>query len=347
MKAARLVLAASVAFALAGCGEKKPVLHVFNWGDYLSPDLVQRFEREQGCRVVVDIFDSNESMLAKLQAGATGYDVIVPSSYMVRIMEREGMLQPLDHSLLPNLEHIDPVYLSETAFDKEMAHSVPYMMAPTALAYIEGKVEAPEPSWRMLNRPELKGRVTILDDARETIGAALKALGHSLNTLDDAELEAARDLVIEWKQHIAKFESDQYRAGLASEEFLLVHGYSGDLFQAQESNEDIVIVVPGEGTSISCDDLVIPAGAPRPDLAHAFINFLCDPEVAAENMEHIYYLAPNTGAYELVSEELRAEPAIFIDPLVRGRSEVIEDLGPEGNAKYAAIWDQIKAAPAR
>ena len=347
-----IVSTAAVAAALftgvSGCGgDSKPVLHVFNWDDYLNPELVTRFEEEFDCRVEIDTFDSNESMLAKLKAGSGGYDLLVPSSYMVKILQRENMIQPLDHAKLPNLEHVDQDYLRALAFDKEMAVSVPYMMSPTGIGYVEGSVENPSASWRMLDRPELKGRITLLNDVRETMGSALKALGYSLNSVEEAELEAAKNLVIQWKQHIAKFESDQYNSGLASGEFLLCHGYAGDLFQAQAENENVVVVVPEEGTSIACDDLCIPTGAPNPDLAHAFINFLCDPEVAAENTEYIYYLAPNSGAYDLMSEEIKNEPAIFINRTVLGKSEMIDDLGEEGNAKYAKLWDEIKAAPVR
>lgn len=327
------------------CGEKKQILHVFGWDDYIKPELLEQFEKENACRIQLDIFDSNEAMLAKLKAGATGYDVLMPTSYMVKILDREGMISELDHNKIPNLKNIDPVYLSETAFDKTMRVSVPYMYAPTGIGYVEGKVENPKASWSLLDTPALRGRITLLNDSRETIGAALKALGYSLNTLDDGEIAAARDLVIRWKQNIAKFESDQYNAGISSGEYLICHGYSGDLFQAKELNEAIVIVIPEEGTSLACDDLVIPTTANNPDLAHAFINFLCDPGVAAENTEYIYYLAPNRAAYELLSEEIKNEPAIFIDPVVRGKSEMIDDLGPEGNAKYNSAWELIKAAP--
>ena len=337
--------AGSLFFALTGCGEKKPVLHVFNWDDYLKPELITRFEKETGCRVVIDTFDSNESMLAKLKAGGGGYDILVPSSYMVKILDREGMLRPLDHSKLPNLEHVDREYLEKMAFDKEMKVSVPYLMAATGIGYIDGKVDSPVASWTMLDRPELKGRITLLNDVRETIGAALKFLGYSLNTTDDAQLQEAKEIVIRWKKHIAKFESDQYNAGLASGEFLLCHGYSGDLFQAQEEKEEVVVIIPEEGTSIACDDLCIPKDAPNPDLAHAFINFLTEPAIAAENTEYIYYLAPNSSAYKLMSEDIRNEPAIFIDRAVFGKSEMIDDLGAEANKKYANLWDEIKAAP--
>ena len=337
--------AGSLLFALSGCGEKKPVLHVFTWDDYLKPELITRFEKENGCRLAIDTFDSNESMLAKLKAGGGGYDILVPSSYMVKILDREGMLQPLDHARLPNLEHVDREYLEKMAFDKEMKLSVPYMMAATGIGYVDGKVENPTASWTLFDRPELKGRITLLNDVRETTGAALKLLGYSLNTTDDAQLQQAKDIVIRWKKNIAKFESDQYNAGLASGEFLLCHGYTGDLFQAQEENEKVVVIVPQEGTSIACDDLCIPKDAPNPDLAHAFINFLTGPAVAAENSEYIYYLAPNTSAYELLSDDIKNEPAIFIDREIFGKSEVVDDLGEEGNKKYAKLWDEIKAAP--
>lgn len=341
----RLLLAAASLFFAAACAEQKPVLHVFNWDDYISPGLVTRFEEEQGCRIVMDTFDSNESMLAKIKAGATGYDILVPSSYMVKILDREGMLQPIDHARIPNLAHVDDSYLRDNAFDKTMRVSVPYMMAATGVGYLGDKVENVEESWSVFDRTDLKGRVTLLNDVRETIGAALKMLGYGLNTLDDAELAQAKDVVIRWKKQIAKFESDQYDSGLASGEFLLAQGYVGDLLQAAEENENIVTFVPAEGSSIACDDLVIPKDAPNPDLAHAFINFLCDPEVAVENVEYIYYLAPNKTAYPLLSEDIRGEPALFLDPALRAKCEMVDDLGEEGNRKYAKLWDEIKAAP--
>lgn len=333
---------------LAACGEKKPALHVFTFDDYINPELIPEFEAKHGCRVVIDTFDSNEAMLAKIQAGASGYDILVPSSYMVKILDKQGMIQLLDHAKLPNVkQHIDPEFLRDHSFDKEMRISVPYMFAATSFAYLADKVENVEPSWKVFDRADLKGRMTLLNDMRETIGAALKSLGHSLNTTDDAHLQAARDVVIGWKKNIAKFESDQYRAGIASGEFVLVHGYTGDLLQSQESNDQVTIVIPQEGTSIACDDLVIPKDAPNPDLAHAWINFLCDPDVAARNVGYVYYLSPNKTSYDKLDPEIRNDPTIFLERDVLAKSEIIDDLGEEGNAKYVKIWDQIKAAAAQ
>lgn len=335
------LLAAS--FLFASCGAKKPELHLYTWDDYLNPDLIAKFEEEFNCRLVIDIFDSNEAMFAKLKAGATGYDVLVPSSYMVKVLAREGMIAALDKAKLPNLKHVDPEYLANLAFDKEMKWSVPYMLAPSGIAYVSDRVENPEASWRIFGRTELKGRMTLLNDSREAIGAALKTLGFGINTTDPAQIAAARDLVIAWKKNLAKFETDQYDSGLASAEFFVSQAYAGDAFQAQEDNEKIEFILPAEGTSVACDDLVIPKDAPNPELAHAFVNFITDPANAAVNMEYIYYLAPNKTAYDLVSKEFREIDALFLDAATMERCEVIDDLG-ENNKLYQDAWDLIRAA---
>jgi spermidine/putrescine transport system substrate-binding protein len=224
-----------------------------------------------------------------------------------------------------------------------MKHSVPYMISYTGLAFLRSRVTNAEPSWALLDRPDLKQRITMLNDMRETIGAALKSLGYSLNTTNDADLAAAKEVVLRWKQNLAKFENEQYKSGLASGEFLLVHGYSGDILQAQAENPDIEFILPREGFSIACDDMVIPKQAREVALAHAYINFMHDPAVAAQNTEFVQYLCPNTGGYKLLSEETRANPAIFPAPEVRVRGEVLDDLG-EANAKYVKVWDEIKGA---
>ena len=235
-------LAAALA-ALCGCAEKKPVLHIYTWSDYIKPELVQQFERENNCKVVVDTYASNEEMYAKLKAGATGYDLLFPSSYMVKIMHDQGMLQKLDLDRIPNRGNIDPAYM-KLAFDQAMDHSVPYTVTITCLGYLGSKVPDFKPTWGMLDRTDLKGRMTMLNDHREVIGVALKYLGYSLNTLNDDELAQAKEVVLRWKKNLAKFENEQNKTGLASGEFLLVHGYSGDLMLVQSENPDIQIAVP-------------------------------------------------------------------------------------------------------
>jgi spermidine/putrescine transport system substrate-binding protein len=224
-----------------------------------------------------------------------------------------------------------------------MAHSVPYTFAYAAIAVRKDKIKDAEASWAMFDRTALAGRVTLLDDMRESIGAALKSLGHSINTRDDAQLAAACDVLIRWKKNIARFDNEGYKAGIDSAEFHLVHGYSGDLFQVQMENPKVEILIPREGVTIGCDEMVIPKTAKQADLAHAFINFLLDPSIAAENMEWIGYYCPNKPALEKVSLAFLQNPAITIPADLQAKCEVIEDLGPD-LAKYTRVWDQVKAA---
>jgi spermidine/putrescine transport system substrate-binding protein len=253
-----------------------------------------------------------------------------------------GLLQPLDHSQLPNLANVDKDYLSQ-ALDPEMKISAPYMMAPTVVAYLKSRVADAEPTWNLFLRDDIKGRATLLDDMREVLGAALLTLGHSLNSVDPAELDAAAELAIRWKANIAKFENEQYKSGIASGEFFLVQGYAGDLITVQEENEDMEIVIPQEGAAFSCDDLCIPKTAKNTELAHAFINHLCDAKVAAENMEWIGYRAPNTAAYAHLSEEFRASEILFPPAELFAKCAPIGYLGDD-LPLWTAAWERVKNA---
>ena len=357
MRKSVLVLSAAAALLVAGCGSSKPELHLFTWTDYIDPELVERFEKENGCRVVIDVFDSNESMLAKIDAGASGYDVLFPSSYMVAKLARDGKLDEIDHSRLSTLGNIDPDYRA-SSLDPSMKFGIPYMVTYTGIAYRDDLLDgdkAPAHSWSVFaDRPDLKGRMTLLADMRETLGAALLFHGHSLNTTNEAELAEARDTVIKWKRNIAKFESEQFKTGVAGGEFLLVHGYSGDIGQVQLDAEGeiapdrnhVAFFLPEEGFSLSCDEMVIPKTAPNKDLAYRFIDFIHQPDVAAQNMQYTVYWCPNAPAKEILREEapeMVANPTIFPDPETLKRGEVIDDLG-ENLALYTKVWDEILAA---
>jgi spermidine/putrescine transport system substrate-binding protein len=337
--------AALAAASFPACSSKsstKKTLNVFTWADYLSDAAKTGFEKANGCTVVIDTFDSNEAMLAKLDAGATGYDVLIPSSYTVQALRRKNVLLPLDRPKIPNLANIDPAHLAKSA-DPEMAFSVPYMAAPTCLAYLASKVADPEKSWSILDRADLKGRITLLDDMREVLGAALKFLGHSLNSTDPTQLAAARDVAIRWKANIAKFENEQYKTGIASGEFHLVQGYAGDLLQAAAENADMRIFIPREGTAFSCDDLCIPKTAREPALAHAFINYLAAADVSAENMQWIGYRAPNSAAYPLLPAAFRANETLFPPADLYAKCESIADLADK-LPLWTAEWDKVKDA---
>jgi spermidine/putrescine transport system substrate-binding protein len=326
---------------VSGCSEGKHVLHVYNWSDYMAPEVVRSFEERFACSVILDFYDSNEALYAKLKAGAGGYDVIFPSSYMVKVMSGQGMLRELDHSLLPNLAHLDPEYL-RFAGDPAMKYSVPYMIGTTGIGFLRSRVPDFRPSWKMFGNPAYAGRMTLLNDMREVIGIGLLTLGHSMNSVDENELAEAERLLLDWKQNIAKFESEQYKNGLVSGEFLLVQGFSGDLMQVMEENEDIAYVIPEEGTSLYADEMAIPQAATEVELAHQFINYLHTPEIAAAHTQAVYFLCPNRSSYPLLPAEIRENPSIFIPPEILARCDVARDLGPD-NVKYTRVWDRVKA----
>lgn len=340
----RLVATAAVAslelLAATSCGSKKPTLYLYNWDAYLDPELVATFEEAQGCRVVQDVFDSNEMLEAKMKGGAADYDVVFPSSYFAARMFEQGLLQKLDRAKLPNLKNVDAAVLAKVP-DPEMAYSVPYMMGCSGLAYLKSQVPSFEPSWTMLARADLQSRTTLLNDIRETLGAALKTLGYSNNSADPEELKKAARLVLEWKKVAAKFDNEQYKNGIASGEFKLVHGYVCDLLQVAGENEDIAVVLPREGTQLAVDLMVIPAKSRNPELAHAFINFIHEPENAAANTEWVMSMCPNSASYDIIDPEVRANKAIFPDADVMAKSELLRDVGAAIET-YNRLWDAIK-----
>lgn len=338
--AALSVFAAALAVATTSCGSKKATLYIYNWCDYLSEDVKTAFEKEYNCRVVQDIFDSNEMLEAKLKAGASDYDIVVPSSYAAGKMFQQGMLQKIDSSRLANFKNLDPEVLAKLP-EGMIEYAVPYTMSYTGIAYLKSKVADFEPTWKMFEREDLKNRFTLLNDYRETIGSALKSLGYSANTTNPDELEAAAKKALEWKALAAKFDNEQYKQGIASGEFYLVHGYVGDLLQVQEDNDDIGIEIPREGTQISIDMLAIPSGARNVDLAYAFIDFVNRPENAALNTEFTCYQCPNVPSYEMLPAEVRENPAIFVDAETLSHSELLRDLG-EAQPLYNRLWETIK-----
>lgn len=335
--------AALAGTSLSGCKKNDSlVLRIYTWADYISPKLIQQFESENNCKIQIDTFDSNESLYAKLSAGASGYDLLTPSSYMAKTLMRENKILPLEAAKIPNLKHIDRDYL-QRALDPEMKYSVPYLMACTCLAWLNSKVKDPIASYGMFDRNNLKGRITLLDDMREVLGAALRSIGFSLNSKNPAELALARDVVIRWKWNIAKFDSEQYKGGISSGEFFLVQGYAPDLLQVADENSDITVKIPEEGSAFSCDDFCIPSDSKQVELAYQFINFITEPANAAVNMLAIASRAPNSSAYSLLSEDFRGNETLFPNPEVFAKCEPIDDLG-DALALWSKAWDEVKSA---
>ena len=340
LKIASLVLGALV---FVGCGPTKPILHLYTWSDYLDPELVAAFEKANNCRVMIDTFDSNETMYAKVLAGSSRYDIIFPSSYQISLMAKNNMLLQLDKSKLPNVAaHFDETY-KNTILNPEMTYNVPYAITFTGIAYRKDKTGGAEISWASFDDPAFKGRSSLLNDFRETIGAALKSLGYSLNSTNPEELQKACEVVLRWKKNIAKLDNEQYKTGIASGEFVLGHGYSGDIAQVMiEDPVNIGFAFPKQGFTAACDEMVIPKGAKEVALAHTFINFIYDPDNASKNIQYICTVMPNKDAIARLPEKFRSNPAIIPPAEVLSKAEVLKDLGA-ANALYSKVWDTIKA----
>ncbi|HEY9783839.1 MAG TPA: spermidine/putrescine ABC transporter substrate-binding protein [Candidatus Obscuribacterales bacterium] len=338
----------------------KNQLNVYSWADYLHPDVIPEFEKETGIRVVYDTFASNEALLAKLQAGASDYDIVVPTGYMLRQLVKMKLLSGIDHERLRNIGNIME-HFRNPAYDRGLSYSVPYTWGTTGIAYnaqaIEGVLVrqafeeqilyvsgARTPAdWDVFWDRRLKQRITLLDDARETIGLALKRRGYSYNTRDEAAIRAAIVDLTEQKPLTMCYTSDQVITQLASGDSWLSLVYSGDAYQARKENEYLKYVIPLSGTSIWTDNLCIPKLAPHPENAYKWIDFILRPEIGASIANFTRYATPNQKAVPLVSEELRQDRNLYLSEQVMMRCEEIGDVGPAIRL-YDQMWTELKCS---
>ncbi len=321
---------------------------LYTWVEYIDPELKDRFEQECGVQVIETNFDSNETLLATLQAGGGGYDVIVPSDYMVQIMVDEGMLMELDFSLMPNTQNMvaESVY---QYFDPEQKYTVPYFFGTSGFAVDTNVIAEPVASWAMMFEPDPEwcGKISMLDDQRETLGAALMYLGYSINSTDPAQLEEAKQLLIAQAECVLAYDSQTNDDLIISGETVLGHMWTGDALLAgwpdAGGRDGIVYVIPAEGCTIWQDNMAIPVGASSPYTAHIFINFLNQPEVAAQNAEWVGYGTPNEAAKEFIDPEILADESVYPPDDVMARLQWIEDVG-DALELYDRIWTEFKAA---
>lgn len=322
----------------------KGELRIFNWSDYIPEEVLTQFEKRYDVRIIYDTFESPEAMMAKLQAGGVrDYDLVVPPDYYVAEMARAGLIQPLDHDRLPNLKNLYPEFQSPD-YDPGNRYSVPYQWGTTGIAYRASEVKQPVDSWGVFFDPKrYQGPFLLLDEMRETVGAALKYLGYSLNDTDPAHLEEAKQLIIDAKHRGLGFaDSVEARSRLLAGDAVVVHNYSGDIFQIQGEDEDIVYVIPKEGGTIWMDAVAIPASAPHPDLAYTFLNFILEPKVAAAISNYNNYASPVKAAEPYLDPHLLGNPAVYPPSEVRARLEFIHDVGP-ALPLFDRIWTEIKA----
>ena len=356
LTAQALAAAAASGFVPAEGGDGG-TLHIYTWSDYISPDVLENFEKALGVKVAIDTFDSNEAMYAKLKAGGTGYDLIMPSSYQIATMAREGMIDKLDHSKIPNVvKNFDPSFAMQI-LDPSFTYSAPYAVTYTGFAYAKDKVPegADVNSWSILANEALKGRISLLDDMREVIGAGLMYLGYSVNSENPAEVDAAVEQVLKWRQNVRKFDAESYKTEVASGATWLGQGYSTDVTQVIVGDEeagapardDIGFALPKEGFVISFDEMVVASGAKRKDLAYAFINYIYDGDVAAANMDYICGPNPVRPGIELLDDDYRSLIVLDAEMLRGGQILKSFDGRPEVQEMYNKAWDRIKATEAK
>jgi spermidine/putrescine transport system substrate-binding protein len=341
-KLAKLCLFATcwlLAFILTSChSSSKPTLYIFTWSDLFKPELIAQFEKQFNCHLVIDTYDSNESMYAKLKLSSVNYDIIFPSNYYIEILHKQQMIQAIDPAKAPNIYHLDPKYFKLV----DPLPAVPFIVSFSGLAYRKDKVTVADPSWDIFARSDLKGRMTMLNDSREAIGAALRYLGYSINSRSASEVAKAGDLLLGWRKNLAKFESEQYKNGLASGEFIVVQGYSIDIMQVITENPEVAFVYPKEGAIMSIDSMAIPASAQNVELAHQFINFMLETQVALDNVLYTNSLVPLLPLYDQLDAAKRKDPILFPSDQELQKMELLEDL--QGDVQlYYKVWDKVKA----
>jgi spermidine/putrescine transport system substrate-binding protein len=318
-------------------------LNIYSWPDYLHPGAIPEFEKRYGIKVVYDTVSSNEALLAKLQAGASTYDIVVPTSYTVTKLRKLKLLRPIEKDRLKNFKNLMPRFVS-TSYDPGCDYSIPYTFGTTGIAYNRNapcyRDRVPD-DWNAFWDKKAAGRITLLEDAHETIGMALKRRGHSINTTDEALIrEACNDLKVQ-KELTMCYTSDQVIVYLSSADSWLSLVFSGDAQQAAHQNPDVKYVIPKSGASMWVDTLCIPAGAPHPENAHLWLDYMLEAEVAAKVSNATFYATPNQEARNLVDPSLLADPNLYPDDKVLDRCEEICDIGP-ALFIYDRLWTELK-----
>jgi spermidine/putrescine transport system substrate-binding protein len=315
----------------------KQKLYIYNWTYYIPDSVVKEFEQRFNVSIIYDMYASNEEMFAKLKAGGTGYDLVFPSGDYVSIMMREGMIDSIDKSKIPNFANLDSSILKKISFDPGCSHSVPYILGAAGVSVNKKYVKNYEKSWNIFDRSDLKGRMTLLDDMREVLGAALKTLGYSVNTTNPDELQKAKNVVLKWRENIVKFDAEAFAKSFAAGEFWVVHGYAENVFLELDSTmrKNVDFFIPEEGSAMYMDNMVILKDARNKELAYKFINYIHEPNVYAKIVD--FLMLPSIN---IPSRPLRTiKPNYDIADL--SNSEFKEDLG-ENLELYNKIWQEIR-----
>ncbi len=344
----RLILIVTAAVMLISCGKTVPKkLYVFNWTDYIEAELIKQFEDQYDCKVIYDTYNSNENMLTRILNSEASYDIAVPSGDHVAIMMKKGLLEKLDKTKLPNWKNLDEsILIKAKTFDEDNDYSVPYFWGTCGLMYNRKYIPDEEmqgASWRKLGDPQYNGKnvITMLDDVREVVGAALVTAGYSVNETSDEALAAAREILGQWDKNISQFDSDSAKNEIQDGTTWLAQIYNGDAMQIMDENEDIGFVLPKEGSSLWIDCLVILKNAENKDLAYKFINFLNEAGVAAANAEYVQYATPNKAALDMLPEDMRENSIIYPTDDFLMKSYPLKDIG-EQIIKIDKLWEDMR-----
>ena len=318
---------------------------VYNWGEYLDPEVITLFEKETGINVVYEEFETNEIMYPKVQSGAIAYDVVCPSDYMIQRMIENDLLAELNFDNIPNVKNIGQEYFKQSRqFDSENKYSVPYCWGTVGILYNKTMVDEPIDSWSVLWDEKYIDNILMQDSVRDAFAVALKYKGHSLNSTDLDELEEAKELLIEQKPLVQAYVIDQVRDKMIGNEAAIGVIYSGEAIYTQLENPNLEYVIPKEGSNVWIDSWVIPKNAKHKENAEAFINFLCRPDIAKMNFDYITYSTPNTAARELIEDPaIRNSKIAFPDASELERCETFQFLGDKNDAIYNKLWREIKS----
>lgn len=328
-----------------GASGDPDTLHLYSWSGYSDEDLLQSFTEATGITAIVDIFDSNETMLAKMQAGGgAAYSIIYPSDYMVQQMIELDLLTALDQSRLDGLDTLLENF-RDPSYDAGNAHSVPYAWGTTGLVYNSTQLTPAPEDWEYLwdNQSKISRKMTLFNDVREVLGAVLRSLGYSYNSTNADEIEEAYQKLLELKPAIASFTTDGWRDQLLSGDLLMAMGYSSDAILVIEENPDLRYLVPASGSSLWTDTMVIPQTAPNVDAAYQWINFVYQPENAASLVERLRFATPIEPAIDQLPPELQNDTNLFPTDAVLANCEGIAPVDDVAEV-YDRYWTQITSA---
>ena len=316
-------------------------LNVFIWSNYLPDNVIAEFERRYDAKLNVELYDSNEALLAKLQSGGASYDIIVPSDYMVTVLREQGLLGELNRDVLTNISNLDPQFVG-LPYDPANRHSIPYMWGTTGIAYRKDKITGDIDSWEALWDNRYRDRIAMLDDVREAFGAALKLLGKSENTADPSEIQAAAALLIEQKPLVKAYDSGGFDQMLLSGDAWIAQAYSGQIAKAIAENPTIGYVIPKEGCTIFVDNMCVTRNSRNRELAHEFINFVLEARIAADIANGTGYSSVNLAARALIRSDLLTNEAAYPPREAIERCEFIREIGPAVSV-YDRLWTEIKS----